>query len=257
MYAYNFASLEELFGQQRLQLKATRDYKLLFRQNRIEINTAGSSLSYKRFVGSELMVEAMIVSDEDPIVIGVFPNPPLFTPAAVARNVYLRFKTPVIVDQRSQAVIYAKMPIEIGIYRQSKDEEILIDSFSYVGPQYALYGAPESGVVCRYTETEISTSNDNIKPAKYEEALVRVKITNDIDNVVRISKVIVPMDGVVMDHAHDDSWLPGTVEMGLNTSFGKNIVHVRLTNTKVKRSDKTSIRAKKQETLVFLMDAGY
>jgi len=249
--------LEDLFGQHRLRLKTTKDYHLVFGENRIEINSVSSSLSYRRYVGSELAAEAMIVSNEDTVTIGVFPTPPLFTPSAVAKNVYLKFKTPVVVDQGSQAVVYAKMPIEIGVYRQSKDEEMLIDMFSRKPQQYALYGSPESGVVCRYTETEISTNNDDIKPAKYEEALVRVRIKNDIDNVVRVSKVIIPMEGVVLEHAHDDSWLPGSVEMDLNTSFGKDIVHVRLMSTKVKRPDKTSIKARTEETLIFLMDAGY
>lgn len=249
--------MEELFGQHRLQSKATKDYQLVFGENRIEISSVGSSLSYRRYAGNELATEVMIVSNEDPVIIGVFPNTPLFTPAAVAKNVYLKFKTPVVVDQRSRVVIYAKMPIEIGVYRQSKDEEMLIDSFSRGRQQYALYGSPESGVVCRYMETEVSTNIDDIRPAKYEEALVRIGIKNDIDNVIKVSKLIIPMDSVILDHAHDDSWLPGTVEMDLSTSFGKDIVHVRLANTKVKRSDKTSIKAKKEETLVFLMDAGY
>lgn len=249
--------MEDLLGQHRLQLKTTRDYHLVFGEYRIEFNSVRSSLSYRRYVGSELAAEAMMVSNEDPVIIGVFPNPPLFTPAAVAKNLYLKFRTPVVVDQGSQAVVYAKMPIEIGIYRQSKDEEMLIDAFSRKPQQYALYGSPESGVVCRYTETEISTNNDDIKLAKYEEALVRVRIKNDIDNVVKVSKVIIPMDGVVLDHAHDDSWLPGSVEMDLNTSFGKDIVHVRLISTKTKRPDKTSVRVRKEETLLFLMDSGY
>lgn len=257
MYACNFASLEELLGQHLLQSKTTKDYRLLFGENRIEINSFGGALLYKRHAGGELAVEAMIVSNEDPIIIGIFPNPPLFTPKAVAKNVYLKFRTPVVVDQRSQAVVYAKMPIEIGVYRQSNDEEILIDVFSRRRQQYALYGLPESGVLCRYIETEVSTNNDDIKPAKYEEALVRVRIKNDIDNVVKVSKVIIPMDGVVLDHAHDDCWLPGTAEMDLDSSLGKDIVHVHLTSTKVKRSGKTSVRVRKEETLVFLMDAGY
>jgi hypothetical protein len=249
--------LEDLFGQHRLQSKATKDYHLAFGENRIEINSLGSSLSYRRYMGSELAAESMIVSNEDPMTIGVFPVPPLFTPATVAKNLYLKFRTPVVVDQESQAVVYAKMPIEIGVYRQSKDEEMMIDAFSRTRQQYALYGSPESGVVCRYAETEISSTNDNIKPAKYEDALVRIRIKNDIDNVVKVSKVIVPMEGVVLDHAHDDCWLPGSVEMDLNTSFGKDIVNVRLTSTKTKRPDKTSIRIRKEETLLFLMDSGY
>ena len=249
--------MEDLFGHHRLQSKATKDYHLVFGENRIEINSAGSSLSYKRHAGSKLAVEAMIVSDEDPVIIGIFPNVPLSTPAAVAKNLYLKFRTPVIVDQKSHAVVYAKMPIEIGVYRQSKDEEMLIDVFSRARQQYALYGSPESGVVCRYIETEIRTDKDGIKPAKYEEALVRVRIKNDIDNVVKVSKVIIPMGGVVLDHAHDDVWLPGSVEMDLDSPFGKDVVQVRLTKTKVKLLDETSTKAENEETLVFLMDAGY
>jgi uncharacterized protein len=249
--------LKELLGQHRLQSKATKDYHLVFGENRIEINSIGSSISYKRYSGGELAAEAMIVSNEDPVMIGIYPNPPLFTPTPVAKNLYLKFRSSVIVDQKSRAVIYAKMPIEIGVYRQSRDEEVLIDAFSRRRQQYALYGSPESGVVCRYTETEVSTNKDDIKPAKYEEALVRIRIKNEIDDVVRVSKVIIPMDDVVLDHAHDDCWLPGSAEMDLDSSFGKDVVHVRLTNTKVKRFDKTSSKVKKEETLIFLMDAGY
>ncbi|MEP0825743.1 MAG: DUF432 domain-containing protein [Nitrososphaera sp.] len=248
--------MEGLLGRHRLQSKATKDYQLVFGENRIEINSVGSALQYRRYAGSTLATEAMIVSDEDTMTIGVFPVPPLFTPAVVAQNLYMKFKAPVVVDQTSQAVIYAKMPIEIGVYRQTKDEEVMIDVFSRSRQQYALYGTPESGSVCRYIETEISTSSEDIKPAKYEEALVRIKIRNDIENVVKVSKVVIPMGGVLLDHAHDDTWLPGTVEMDLDSSFGKDIVNVRLMNTKVKRPDKTSV-AKKEETLVYLMDAGY
>ncbi len=253
---YKFQQLEELLGQHHLHPKTTKDYQIVIGENRIVIDGTGSALSYKRYVGSELKTEVMVVSDEEQVVVGAFPNPPVLTPKAVAKNVYLKFRSPVIVDQRSQVIVYAKMPIEIGIYRQSKDEEILVDAFSLRRQQYALYGSPDSGVVCRYIETEVSTNKDDIKPAKYEEALVRIRIKNDIDNIVKVSRVIIPMDGVVLDHAHDDSWLPGSVEMTLDSAFGKDIVNVRLTSTKVKRPDKTSV-VKREDTLVFLMDAGY
>ena len=97
--------MEDLFGLHRLQSKTTKDYQLVFGENRIEVNSIGSSLSYKRYAGSELASETIIVSNEDPVIVGVFPNAPLFTPKSVARNVYMKFKTPVIVDQRSQAVV--------------------------------------------------------------------------------------------------------------------------------------------------------
>jgi uncharacterized protein len=256
VHGWQIQPLEELLGQHHLHPKTTKDYQIVIGENRIVIDSTGSALSYNRYVGKEAKTEVMIVSDEEQVIVGVFPNPPVLTPKAVAKNVYLKFRSPVIVDQRSQVIVYAKMPIEIGVYRQSKDEEILVDAFSLRRQQYALYGSPESGVVCRYTETEVSTDKDDIKPAKYEEALVRIRIKNDIDNIVKVSRVIIPMDGVVLDHAYDDSWLPGSVEMTLDSAFGKDIVNVRLTSTKVKRQDKTSV-VKREDTLVFLMDAGY
>jgi hypothetical protein len=72
-------------------------------------------------------------------------------------------KLAAIVDQKGQAVVYAKMPIWIEVYRQAKDEEVLPDAFSLRRQQYALYDSPESGVVCRYIETPVSTDKHEIK----------------------------------------------------------------------------------------------
>ena len=150
-------------------------------------------------------------------------------------------KLAAIVDQKGQAVVYAKMPIWIGVYRQAKDEEVLLDAFSLRRQQYVLYDSPESGVICRYIETPVSTDKHEIKAMKYEEVVVRIKIRNEIDNVVKVSRVIIPMKGVILDYAHDDSWLSGSIEMVFDSAFGKEIVNVRLVHTRIKRSDKTSM----------------
>lgn len=42
----------------------------------------------------------------------------------------------------------------------------------------------------------MSTDKHEIKAMKYEEAVVRIKMRNEIDNVVKVSRVIVPMEGV-------------------------------------------------------------
>jgi hypothetical protein len=61
---------------------------------------------------------------------------------------------------------------------------------------------------------------------------------------------------VIIDHAHDDAWLTGSVEMTIDSSFGRDVVIVHLTGTRVKPADKTSM-LKKEETKVFMMDSGY
>jgi hypothetical protein len=248
-------NLSELFGHYRISPDAG-DNEISIGDNKILLHITKSSVLYKRLSGSDPKAQATIFSDKDPVVVGIFPIPPIFTPRPIARNLYLRFDYPVVVDQRSETVVYAKMPIEIGVFRQSEDEELLIDAFSPRPQKYALYGNPESGVVCRYADSEAVDSKEGLSLEKYQEALVRVRIRNDIDNIVKVSKVIIPMDDVILDHAHDEAWLTGSVEMALDSAFGKDIVSVRLVDAKVKKPDKTSL-IKSEETLTFRMDAGY
>jgi hypothetical protein len=247
--------LADILGTHRIAAN-TKDYQISVGDYKMIFDSSARSLSYKRFKAEDLKSECVIMSEKDPTVVGIFPNPPLFTPQQLSKNVYVKFRVPVVVDHKSEAVIYARIPIELGVYRQADDEEILIDAFSLTQQRYALYGPQESGVVCRYVETDVSTDAEGIKPSKYQEARARIKIRNGIDNVIRVSKVIIPMERVIIDHAHDDAWLTGSVEMTIDSSFGRDVVIVHLTGTKVKPPDKTS-KLKKEETKVFMMDSGY
>lgn len=252
--------MKDVLGQHSISNRMEGKYELAIGQNKIVMlpnGTSASGLHYRRFDATgQLVSEFMVASDESSLLVGVFPTPAPLTAGRITHNLYLKFKSPIVVDQKSAAVFYVTMPIDIAVYRQSKDEEILLDSFSLQKQQYALYGSPESGVLCRYKEVEVHTSSDDVKPVKFEETLVRIAIRNEIDNIVKINKVIIPVDNVILDHAHDDSWMSGTVEMNLDQIFGKDTINVRLVDTKVKRADKTSV-ARRTDSLVFLMDAGY
>ncbi len=210
--------------------------------------------SYRRHINENTESQTLIASEDEKVAVGIFPVPPLFVPKRISNNVYLKFDAPLIVEQKKEIEFYAKIPIDIGVYRQSKDEEILIDVFSAKKPRYALYGTPERGAVCRYGETSIAMEPINAK--KYEEASVKIRIKNSIDNIVKVSKVVIPMKDVVLDHAQDSTMMAGLVEMTLDSAFGKEIINVRLIDAKVKRTDKTSVVAK-EETRLFTMDAGY
>ncbi len=55
-------------------------------------------------------------------------------------------KLAAIVDQKGQAVVYAKMSIEIGVYyRLAKDEKVLLDAFSLRRQQYVLTTRQKAG----------------------------------------------------------------------------------------------------------------
>lgn len=247
--------MQDLFGRHELRA-GMGQREMVFGDQKLTITNSDGTFHYRRHLAGAPQTEASIVSDKEVVVIGIFPVAPLLTPAPVAQNVYVRFKSPIVIDQGSDAVVYTKIPIEIGVYRQSGEEELLIDAFSLQRPRYALYGSPDSGKVCRFIEAEASATQEGINVEKYSEALVRIRVANEIDNVIKIGKVIIPMKGVVLDHAHDDAWVPGGIDMRFDTAFGKDIVNVRLSGTKVKRNDKTSA-LKREDTLVFMMDAGY
>jgi uncharacterized protein len=247
--------LVELFGHYRITAESS-GHQIKILDQKIGIDGPPARAVYRRFVGDELVAQTNIMSDKELVVVGVFPAPPIFTPREISSAAYLKFKSPVVVDPRSEVIVYCKMPIEIGVFRQTDDEELMIDAFSPAPQRYALYGSPESGVVCRYADTEAAAAEEQVQVTKYYEALVRIRIRNEIQNVVKVTKVILPLSGVVLDHAHDDSWLPGSVEMLLDSSFGKDIVNVRYVDAKVKREDKTSVQ-RREESLAFLMDAGY
>lgn len=247
--------MQELFGRHELRA-GMEPLEITLRDQKLVITSANGAFYYKRYLAGALQADYTIVSDKKGVVVGIFPVPPLLTPVQVAQNMYIKFKSPVVIDQESDAVLYTKIPIEIAVYRQSGDEEFLIDAFSLARQQYALYGPPEAGKVCRFAEVEASATQEGIKVEKYEEALVRIRVANEIDNVIKVSRVIIPMGGVVLDHAQDDAWVPGGIDMRFDTAFGKDIVNVRLSDTKVKRADKTSV-LKRDDTLVFMMDSGY
>jgi hypothetical protein len=232
------------------------EHTLNIGNSKLVFGSAGTAFKYRRYEGDALVSDSLIVTDARETHIGIFPNPPIRTPKEVAKNVYIKFKSPVIVDQGSVAVLYSKIPIEIGVYRQHKDEELLMDVFSVIPPRYALYGTPEAGVVCRYVEAEGVTEESALEVKQYEEAKVRIRVTNDINNVIKITKIIIPVEDVVLEHKNDDAWVPGSAEMHLDSAFGKDVVSVRLSETRVKRIDKTSSK-KTEDTLVFSMEAGY
>lgn len=216
--------------------------------SKLVFGSVGTAFKYRRYEDDTLVSDSLIVTDARETHLGIFPNPPIRTPREVAKNVYI--KSPVIVDHRSVAILYSKIPLEIGVYKQHKDEELLIDVFSVVPPRYALYGTPEGGVVCRYIEAEGVTEESALEVKQYEEAKGRIRVTNDINNIIKITKITIPVEDVVLEHRNDDAWVPGSTEMHLDSAFGKDVISVRLSDTRVKRIDKTSAK-KTEDTHIF------
>jgi hypothetical protein len=78
----------------------------------------------------------------------------------------------------------------------------------------------------------MSTSEENIKPVKYEEALVQIK--NHLANLVTMRRVVILKRRVMLYPAYDHIWLLQRIEIKLDHALSKTLVrtsecaHVKL-----------------------------
>lgn len=217
--------------------------------------TGGHIFRYKRLLGKETVTEKLLTSDTDAITLCILPVPPLHALRNISNHLCLRFKSPIVVDQNQKLGFYTKMPIEIGIFKQSHKKGILlIDSISMCKQQYTLYGTPERGLICRYKEAEIYATE--VETSKFEEASLSVRILNETNKIIEVSKLIIPLSTIVVDYSNDNSYLSSTVEIKVGASLGKVIVNVQMVSEKIWDSESMTIQPK-EYTLTFLMDEGF
>lgn len=210
---------------------------------------------YKRDFDKETLIEKLLTSESNAVTLCILPVPPLYVAENISNHLCLRFKSPLVVDRGQSLDFYAKMPVEIGIFKQSNTKGILlIDCFSLCKQQYTLYGTPESGIICSYKETEIFTSE--VETSKFEEALVGIRLLNDIDKIVQISKVIIPLSAVTIDYRNNNAYLSGRVEVKVGTLFGNVVANVRILGTRIWDVESSPVQAK-GNTISFLMDKGF
>ncbi|HZD36394.1 MAG TPA: DUF432 domain-containing protein [Nitrososphaeraceae archaeon] len=210
---------------------------------------------YKRLLGKEIVAEKLLTSVTEEVTLCILPVPPLYALQNICNHLCLKFKSPIVVDQDQKLDFYTKMPIEIGIFKQShKKGLLLIDCISLCKQQYTLYGTPESGMICRYKETEISATE--VETSKFEEASLSARLLNETNKIIELSKLVIPLSTIVVDYSNDNSYLSSIVEIKVGTSFGKDIANVEMVSAKIWDSESSTIRSK-ENVLTFLMDKGF
>jgi hypothetical protein len=233
-----------------------------FHDHKISVTPEGENVKprnylfrYKRYLNNKIVVEKLLTSISNSVTICILPATPLYSIQDLSRHLCLRFKSAIVLDQHQKLNFYVKMPIEIGIFKQSNKKGILlIDCISLCKQQYSLYGTPERGLICRYKETEIYTAET--KTVKFEEALINMQIHNNTDKIIQINTLVIPLHDVIVDHRNDNAYLSGKTEIRVGSSFGKDIANVQLLNAKL-RDPKLSPIESREDTLTFLMDSGF
>jgi len=149
--------------------------------------------SYQRKDSEDNLIEKSIPSVTGNLKIEICPIRPLNHPARRTSYVYLSFETPVFLIEGSAATIFARCPIEIGVFLLHEDHKDSLDWFT-CDPQnsrYSLYGAPESGSLCKFSSTPIVSSYDDSTP--YLNGIIKMQIKNELSGGHSITRVVFPI----------------------------------------------------------------
>lgn len=187
--------------------------------------------------------------EKDKDFLGIFPIIIKNIGQLDVNHIFIKFKKEIILPSKSHLSFYSTIPIDIGVYIYQNLKENLIDYLSLGKVKFTLYGKPEKGIICRYKESEI---NEERIIKKYEEALVKIEIKNNLDEMTSVNKIVFPLEDIVVDSENDKCFVPGTIEMTINSLFGKNIALVHLQRVKGKKHFAMNTNANK-----FTMEWGY
>lgn len=149
--------------------------------------------SYNRQDSENNLVEKMIPTKSDQLILEFSPIRPLNYPARRTNYVYLDFETPVFLSEGSAAKIYARCPIEIGVFLVHDEHKDSLDWFTCdpFNSRFGLYGNPESGTLCKYAKSDIVESYDDSIP--YFNAVLEINLKNSLDKGYLLSKIIFPI----------------------------------------------------------------
>jgi len=168
---------------------------------KIEVEGKGKKRIYRRICNGE-EVEKHIYAKEGNIVI--CPVEPVNLPKeGTAEHLLVKLIKPIIIEPDVESTFYVTFPVEIGVFLVDKRDVERIDIFTLTKPKYALYGPPESGVICRWWESDVYGEVPEIK--RLFEGVLRVDAKNSYREWVEISKIVfraLDMKVFYNDHAY-------------------------------------------------------
>jgi hypothetical protein len=154
------------------------------KEHGFRIEQDGGFLVYRRKSGN-IFVEKRIPQHGTSIV--VHPVEPINLPREVTRCLEIVFP-PVLMAPESHQTVFLTFPLECGVFLRTDEDYQLLDVFSRCIPKYSLYGAPESGVITRYHESDISDLEK--KPDHTRNGILRLEIRNESRGWVEVSHTV-------------------------------------------------------------------
>ena len=151
----------------------------------ISVEIEGDNLIYSR-THADLNVRKILMGKRRRIQVD--PIAPITRPKHVTPYLFIEFNHPLVVHTQDTLAVLLKFPVEIGVFLLGKKERTLLDTLSWLNPEYALYGDPRSGVICRYSKSEIYTTVPEIEPLR--EGLLKLEIVNKSPEWTELNQVV-------------------------------------------------------------------
>ena len=116
-----------------------------------------NAFSYFRKNSEGNIIEKIIPVKSNDLKIELAPIRPLNHPARRTNHIFLKFDKAIHLSANSAASIFIHCPIEVGIFLI---HDSIHDSLDWItcdplNSRFALYGAPDTGILCKYAKSII------------------------------------------------------------------------------------------------------
>ncbi len=139
----------------------------------IEINRKEEKYIYKRNGIEKVVFGEKIIFDLFPII-----------SSGISNYLELKLKNPLVIASSSKIKLKITAPYDIEARALKRKEWISIETINIQKEKYTLYGPVESGVLCRYFESEFGEKKD--------KAILNLKIENQTKEWQEIKKIVFP-----------------------------------------------------------------
>ncbi|MCV0400834.1 MAG: DUF432 domain-containing protein [Nitrosopumilus sp.] len=168
--------------------------ELLLPDTIIKIKKIGKNVfSYTRKDAEDNILEKTIPVSSSELTIELAPIRPLNYPARRTDYLYLDLDTPIFLSSGASAVVLVNCPIEIGVFIIHGGNKDSLDWFTcnHVDSRFCLYGNPESGTLCNYSQSKIVESIDSSTP--FRNAVIEITLKNELSRGITVSKLVFPI----------------------------------------------------------------
>lgn len=168
--------------------------KLTFPDCDIKFERASKkAFSYSRITSDGQPLEKIIPIDSEQIQIEACPIRPLNHPARRTQYVYLKFDKEIYLAEDTAATVFVQCPIEIGLFIIHENHKYSLDwvTCNPCHSRFGLYGSPDTGILCKYYESQIVGSLDDSVP--YLNGIIRIMLRNELSRGYSLNKVVFPI----------------------------------------------------------------